>query len=161
MIDTTDKHIKIVRIIFDLLAGEKSVRVIIDILNREGAKWQDSRIDFIRAGNYNDRISSLSLFKRSGFSSPPLPFNSHSHSDSTVTHRNKIIKIIVTTIPSEMYPRFQKNPSNLFAGMDDEKRINEIIDICGRVWARTNQEIVKETMLIAAKTAKINNSKTK
>jgi len=57
--------------------------------------------------------------------------------------RNKISKILVTTILPEKYPQFLEGSQNHFSEMKDEKRIEEIVDICGRIWARTNQEIIK------------------
>lgn len=58
--------------------------------------------------------------------------------------RPRKLKVVeVKTIDRAKYPQYREN-SNRFARMDDAARIGELIELGGRVWAETCDDLVRE-----------------
>jgi hypothetical protein len=49
----------------------------------------------------------------------------------------------VHAIKPDKYPQFMRDPDNPYAGMTPEERIEEIISFCGRLWARTCEDMAR------------------
>jgi len=66
--------------------------------------------------------------------------------------RRKKWVVRVHAIKPDKYPQFMRDPDNPYAGMTPEERIEEIISFCGRLWARTCEDIARRRQMCDRKT---------
>lgn len=59
--------------------------------------------------------------------------------------RRKKWTVHVTHIKPDKYPAYQRDPDNPFSSMEAKARLHEIVTLCARLWARTNQEAARKS----------------
>ena len=55
--------------------------------------------------------------------------------------RRKRWTILVTSIPPERYPDYQQDLDHAFASMDAMRRIEEIDQVCAKLWLRMDDAV--------------------